>query len=146
MAASEPTCFLVCVRTGENCAPEAYTAKAEALRNLLEVSIQSDLGNLCGTSVYEKCEIHVEVTLDYDKQSVDYPEPWCPTSPMWELTGRAILEFHCSSKVTLDKPKLTRLLRTSPLNPWGVSLKVTKQSLPCDWQSPPSLPCPEGAA
>ncbi len=80
--------------------------------------------------------------MDYDKQSLELPQTWTQSDPLWELCGRAILEFSGPTKVTLDKPKLTKLLRSHSLNPWGELLRVEKRALPCDWQTPPGLPVP----
>ena len=137
------SCFLVCARTGENCNGTDYPMKSEQLQNLLEIAITQNMKLLTKDVPFTKCDLHVEVTMDYDKQSLELPSAWDPSDTLWELCGRAVLEFSAPTKVTLDKPKLTKLLRSHTLNPWGDALKVEKRALPCDWQTPASLPMPD---
>ena len=139
------SCFLVCARTGENCNGQEYLEKSEKLQNLLEIAITQNMSLLTKNVPFTNCDLHVEVTMDYDKQSLELPPAWDQSDPLWELCGRAVLEFSAPTKVTLDKPKLTKLLRSHTLNPWGDMLRVEKRALPCDWQTPPGLPVPVSA-
>lgn len=137
------SCFLVCVRTGLNYDDIEYPSKAEQMQCLLECGITDRLSELTKGVSYTDCNIDVEVNLDYDKQSLEVPDTWSLTDPKWELCGRAVLEFRGPKKVTLDKPKLTRFLRTHQLNPWGETLRVEKRALPQDWCTQPFLPEPQ---
>lgn len=139
------SCFLVCVRTGENPGESVYLERAEQMQNLLDVCITQNMSDLTKGVSFTNCDLHVEVNMDYDKQSLELPSTWDCSDDKWDLCGRAVLEFTGPAKVTLDKPKLTKFLRSSPLNPWGDTLRVEKRALPADWQTPCSLPIPEQA-
>lgn len=108
---------------------------------MLETCVTANISALTKGARFTNCDVHVEVCMDYDKQSVDIP-PHDPTDPAWELAGRVILEFIGPNRITVDKPLLTRLLRSHPGNPWGAQLKVEKRALPLDWQTPQELPVP----
>ena len=101
------------------CAPEwgdMYTHEAGKMANVF-VDIFSDsakLAVLTKNAELSKCHSEVDVGLDD------------PESAEAKLIGRAVIEFEAENRVTLDKTRLSQMLRSAA--PWK-NCKVEKRAV-----------------
>lgn len=120
------TSYYVGVHTGQNYSPKDYYEKAGILLNMgLDVLNSEERMAAIVRGTAETVHTEAEVCLEqYDA------DDWRPGEGGWELVLKAVIDLEGSTKLQLDKGKMSTMLRAHESNEWGPSLKIEKKAVP----------------
>jgi hypothetical protein len=120
--------YFVGIHTGQNYGPKEYTEKAGMLLNLVTDTLGSE--EKCAKIVKGALEsIHSEIEVGLEQYDAG---DWTASDGGWELVCKVVIDIEGSGKLTLDKGKLSAMMRSHPANEWGATLKIEKKAVPKD--------------